>query len=903
MRLINTDTLQLEDFFTRSVPEYAILSHTWGPDEVTYQQFISPERQEVVRKAGYNKIRGACEVARSRQFQYIWIDSCCIDKTSSAELTESINSMFRWYEEASICFAFLEDVPSRPIRHGTANLGHESRLWYSAFEASRWFTRGWTLQELLAPRQVEFMSSVWELIGTRDGEGEHIAKITGIAKEYLADIPTVSHLHSVYASFERRSDMLKTANVAQRMSWASDRTTTRPEDIAYCLLGLFGVNMPLIYGEGANAFMRLQEEIARISSDFTLLAWNLSSIEGGADDLLWPENKTTPHRSPFAIAKQMWELDGHPWCASPAQPRETVVHPGGCLAPHPSYFRGCQSLCTSKSLGEGSTSWKLGSSTLTIKAPLSENSRPYFVLPCYPKNDPSRFLSIPLSPATHDLFARSWLPARYVPSQTWHRWPRKHLVFSTRGNHASHLAPKERAMHEIVWLRSIPPSIRLEGLSLVDGVWMVGDRLLHVPTAIMRDPAAPIVALKLHATDLDNASGESFGVVLRAPAVQGVPTEQAWKKGRDSFGFWPWNIDEPFTQFPDHAFLPPNFAQPSAWPGFQHRYQLDKTPKDLRLRRHHVSVTVSLDHLRDRRIFTVDIHRRHPLIGSNSWKLAHSWMPTAFHTFQDALVGLLASYGWIIQIQVLKAVMSPNLQVLRHYWLEMFCLALVAHLTGPFAGYLIREYTQDDYPICRAWLHLNNGSRLIIHIPQWFAMPIYIYHVLPLFSVYFPSSSDHLRQIRWPIAALLGLLFRCVAPPGNFWVVIYAACWRAADTWQLGWWHCLGIKSSVPSYAVLQISYSFFVTLARIFFRGARDALDLDCKIISSEEFCKVYQEYGRPMSMIDWLRDEISWLATAGSFLILDWWAQLERRDLEGGVIRNIATELAIMFLFMLGS
>ncbi|KAH8685328.1 hypothetical protein BGZ61DRAFT_303407, partial [Ilyonectria robusta] len=202
-------------------------------------------------KAGYLKIEQTCKEARKRGLRYVWVDTCCIDKTSSAELSEAINSMFRWYGAAEVCFTYLVDVP--PTSNGL----------YTSFEKSRWFTRGWTLQELLAPKALDFFASDWTFMATRNYLANRISRITGIDEVYLTGSP----------SPRQNDDLLRKAHIAEKMSWAAERTTTRKEDIAYSLLGIFGVSMPLIYGGGSRAFLRLQEEIARSAFDPTLLAW------------------------------------------------------------------------------------------------------------------------------------------------------------------------------------------------------------------------------------------------------------------------------------------------------------------------------------------------------------------------------------------------------------------------------------------------------------------------------------------------------------------------------------------------------------------------------------------------------------------------------------------------------
>ncbi|KAH7064401.1 heterokaryon incompatibility protein-domain-containing protein [Paraphoma chrysanthemicola] len=242
--------LQLKDnyevpfvnFIGDEIPPYAILSHTWGPNdsEVSYEDIVGGVGKN---KAGYKKIVSCGRLALTNKLEYFWVDTCAIDKSSSAELSEAINSMYRWYRNARICFAYLEDV--RP--------GQDISTWSTT--TVRWFSRGWTLQELVASPNLQFFASDWTLLGSKSSYCEQLASITGIHAQALIDKP------------------IESFSIAQRMSWASSRSTTRPEDIAYCLLGLFDVNMPLLYGEGAQkAFLRLQEGIMKDSDDQSLFA-------------------------------------------------------------------------------------------------------------------------------------------------------------------------------------------------------------------------------------------------------------------------------------------------------------------------------------------------------------------------------------------------------------------------------------------------------------------------------------------------------------------------------------------------------------------------------------------------------------------------------------------------------
>ena len=240
MRLLHTSTLKLEEFYG-SIPRYAILSHTWESEEVSYQDL---PQEHAKKMRGYRKVKSCCDQAARNYFDYVWIDTCCIDKRSSAELSEAINSMFSWYQNAGVCYAFLADVPEHD----------DPTSEKSAFRKSRWFTRGWTLQELLAPSVIIFYDGTWTDIGTKRSLRVVISEITSIDSDTLL------------------GDDFKRHSVATRMSWASHRITTRDEDIAYCLMGIFGINMPILYGEGRAAFTRLQHNIIQSSYDHTIFA-------------------------------------------------------------------------------------------------------------------------------------------------------------------------------------------------------------------------------------------------------------------------------------------------------------------------------------------------------------------------------------------------------------------------------------------------------------------------------------------------------------------------------------------------------------------------------------------------------------------------------------------------------
>ncbi|KAM5345639.1 hypothetical protein ACJ41O_011500 [Fusarium nematophilum] len=280
MRLLNTSSYQLTEFIGPKVPPYVILSHTWEEEEVLFQDIQDPTAAS--SKKGYAKVVGCCQKAASDGFEWAWIDSCCIDKASSAELSEAINSMYRWYAGSSICYVYLQDVVAAagdapPVELLTPGLKrqslHSSRrsrrnlpkiFTPKDFSSSRWFKRGWTLQELIAPGNVEFYTSDWAELGTKRSLAPRILAATGIPIRILyGEDPSAS------------------CSVAERMSWASRRVTTREEDMAYCLLGLFDVNMPLLYGEGAKSFLRLQEQILRQQEDYSVFAWTLQHYHSG----------------------------------------------------------------------------------------------------------------------------------------------------------------------------------------------------------------------------------------------------------------------------------------------------------------------------------------------------------------------------------------------------------------------------------------------------------------------------------------------------------------------------------------------------------------------------------------------------------------------------------------------
>jgi hypothetical protein len=316
--------------------QYAVLSHTWGDDgdEVTIDDL---NKGTGAHKPGYKKISFCAEQAKRDGLRYFWVDTCCIDKKSSAELSEAINSMYRWYNQAAICYAFLTDVC---WTNDAAEV--EAR-----FKSSRWFTRGWTLQELIAPRSVVFFSTEWRPMGTKSQLATTLSIITGIDSDYLDGKD-----HSL-------------ASISKRMFWASSRTTTRSEDIAYCLLGIFDINMPLIYGEGKRAFRRLQEEIMKAHPyEHTLFAWG---------EVIQPSD--IPNMPIFFGEKEFDEHGQGLWRNSDAE--EPFL---GLLAESPSVFKD-----TGNFVPSNVTQLLYSSPHTSLAIPISMNNGLSIELPTYPE--------------------------------------------------------------------------------------------------------------------------------------------------------------------------------------------------------------------------------------------------------------------------------------------------------------------------------------------------------------------------------------------------------------------------------------------------------------------------------------------------------------------------------------
>ncbi|TDZ25381.1 Vegetative incompatibility protein HET-E-1 [Colletotrichum orbiculare MAFF 240422] len=382
-------TIEVEEFVEGNIPAYSILSHTWEKEEVSFQDM---ERQAHSAKAGYQKLLASCGQSLRDGFDYIWIDTCCIDKTSSAELSEAINSMYRFYEQAAVCYAFLSDVPD--------DTGFDEE---SSFAKSRWFTRGWTIQELLAPSRIVFYSKSWKPLGTKSELGRLISSVSGIDEQFLGGRP------------------LTYASIAARMSWAARRETTRAEDRAYSLLGVFGVNLPLLYGEGGNgAFIRLQEELIRTSDDQSIFAWPCNGAYPGAS--------------------------GNPYW----------------LASSPSDFLDCHDVVACHKI-ESPSYFFMGKTGIRMELPIfyhgsSSNNRAYGLLECRKAADYWNTLAVPVMIRGDRCFRQDGPMALFNRSAAFSRSFRVALNLETRYGSPTHLMDPSEVPAMVV-LKSLPPDV------------------------------------------------------------------------------------------------------------------------------------------------------------------------------------------------------------------------------------------------------------------------------------------------------------------------------------------------------------------------------------------------------------------------------------------------------------
>ncbi|KIJ65598.1 hypothetical protein HYDPIDRAFT_88378, partial [Hydnomerulius pinastri MD-312] len=241
---------KVEEYFL-----YAMFSHRWGKNEPTFQDLQGSINDIKKPSEGVQKLRDFCRVAKSSGFKWAWSDTCCIDKTNNAELGESITSMFLWYRNSALTIVYLWDV------HGNSP---------EAMEKSIWFTRGWTLQELLAPPVIQFYKKDWTPCGQggRDEEGElynHKSNSELVKRLSRASNVAEEHLGNFIPGAE---------SAREKLRWASARTVFKAEDRAYSMVGIYRLKKFYIhYGEKEAAFHRMQEELMNHSDGLDLLDW------------------------------------------------------------------------------------------------------------------------------------------------------------------------------------------------------------------------------------------------------------------------------------------------------------------------------------------------------------------------------------------------------------------------------------------------------------------------------------------------------------------------------------------------------------------------------------------------------------------------------------------------------
>ncbi|KAJ5915158.1 hypothetical protein N7454_011270 [Penicillium verhagenii] len=458
MRLIEAKTLKVVEFMDSKIPKYAILSHVWSLHEITFQdmQKLSPEERNFLASdldtdeaansntqsspetldSGYAKIKYSCKRARHEKIDYVWIDTCCIDKTSSAELSEAINSMMRWYELSEVCYAYLADVP--PL----SDLDLERSL----FSKSRWFDRGWTLQELIAPEKLFFLAQDWTTLFSRETVSSLVSRKTRIALSFLKE--------RQQAMTSLRSS-LSSVSIATRMSWASERKTSRQEDRAYSLLGIFGINMPLLYGEGTGAFIRLQEEIVKHSDDQSLFAWNW--YEKDLDSS--PDHSSSGWLSAYdsESSSENGSEDGSGWVSEHGSEdglqygseheseQNQLIHPllpsfdtfksrtfknlstCGILADSPAAFLNCGDYIPC-SVGGQTPAYSITNKGLDMEIPLlSCADYSFILLQCQTRHHPTILLALPVKCIRENIYIRIQAPMYSAGHQSWSEWPRTHI--------------------------------------------------------------------------------------------------------------------------------------------------------------------------------------------------------------------------------------------------------------------------------------------------------------------------------------------------------------------------------------------------------------------------------------------------------------------------------------------
>lgn len=710
MRLINVESLEIHEFYDTNIPAYAILSHTWGSEEVTLQEFILTSQEYLTqveptnfchRREGFTKIIQSCHQARKDGFQYIWVDTCCIDKTSSAELSEAINSMFQWYENSDVCYAYLNDVPATSV-------GNAATLRNNLF-SSRWFCRGWTLQELLAPAKLIFFAADWSTISTRTALAAEVSEITGIDRYYLSFEPGNIHVADE-ARGEPNSDSqlwkslqvvrlsnnprpahlrrLYRASHAERMSWAAKRQTTRIEDVAYSLLGIFDVKMPLIYGEGSKAFIRLQEEVLRQSSDYTILAWRIF-------------HNGKPVRF-FKAPTYGLRSFVHPWSRRfLGIDRYSDDCPSvGLLAESPAAFLGCQDIIPYE-VGDSGVLSSLTNRGISVNLPISDDKNPHILLPCRLRNDPWHFISIPLIRHNNNTFARAQWPPRLFEHDTWLLWQHTTVNLLLR----SEAYAKESPISPYsFWIRNLP-----EGFDIADTfpqeLWFPNTRTLELSKDFAAQPigSTNTIYLILH----HQHTGRNYIVALHV--------RKLFEKGIAMFR--PVRVN--YKIIPRTDFRTPQQLSTinlEDIPSKPFCYELvDGGVLYLHIR---------LQSLFGKPIFVTDIYHEKS-------EYVINWLQIIF----DMSVIVSAQVeDWLSKLRFASRIMNYMADILVRNWEG--AVRLVGFLIEMTVIFFLGLY----YGLGAPW--------------GWLISPFSIYHAIPVVSIFFPSWTPFLRKYRRWITAV-----------------------------------------------------------------------------------------------------------------------------------------------------
>lgn len=740
MRLINTETLELEEFVGNNVPKYAILSHTWGNKELTYNQFL-----EATTWIGYSytKIKATCREASKRGLRYAWIDSCCIDKSSSSELSEAINSMFRWYEESEVCFAFLVDVV------------YQQGMLETSFKASRWFTRGWTLQELLAPRKLEFFDTNWSLLGTRHDLSCHISSITGINEIFLIEDITSS-----------RHNLLHTASIAERMSWAAKRVTTRQEDVAYCLLGILGVTMPLIYGEGTNAFLRLQEKVIYHSFDISLLAWN--HIRNGAT-LTADE---PPKYSPWLSVYNMIAWKEHPWSSEVALTGEeddwfkSGINP---LALSPSYFLNAEDIVTR----DLSVKWSATSQGLEITLPISQNQIPYLLLPCYPRDDPRNLLALPLLKQKDGTYLRACVPPKLVSSNKWHQWEWKTLILTTKGGPCL-VDRNSQAEKCDILIRSIPPC-------------------LHITKIYINGVLAPCRNSKRAAPNsgpfLRN-NNEAAVIVFKAEAYNTTLALRLWQS-RDKLNPFFWGSHD--TTHLNCSFGDTDTFEPIS--SSQRALALEEVQEYLGLGSKLLYTRVVRENTLNQHVYFADVILCTGQIHKFFLRIQYdvkAWFKGQARSI-SRISYEVSSEGHITPIARIfnfAAFLVPNQLMAIKGVITITPVFLVFEFIGQFVGnYLGTISCSNDHP----WADFVTSTveltgSVLSRIPISVVLAVSIVQLLPIVCCFWPQMSYFTRRYSWIIAAVFSVIISTLESSIGWFPFI----WSIMFSWTMSWWFTAG---------------------------------------------------------------------------------------------------------------